>query len=397
MFCRFLMAAALTGCTASAVRGLEPVPATDAVTGKTSPTDVTASDYAPRLDLLALGYGDGRFEVRSPAPGHLLASGKHEERIMNLVLSRDGQRLATCDRGGVIAVSTVQSGELELLPNAPGQDVGLTEPIGLAWDARGARLAIAANGLVRVTDLAAGTSREARIDAGAHAVAFSPDERELVVAGSGLTFLRLPALSLERQIPLPQAPGVAGPPEAADVRYSPDGQSLGVLTMNGVAFVDLASGKLEAAFPQRLSPVGLRYAEDGRILLFGRRSMYMGEPPSHGHRERNPRNDRPAVGRRVSSRWQPDVLGRRDGRGAGVAARLRAESAPLNVRQADHHLHPDRRSPRARHVLTLAHRAGFHEALGHQRRDEGHLAFGSHLGRVLGSAASRPAHPRFAR
>src|SRR5882724_10962615 len=69
-----------------------------------------ATDYSAHLDLLALGYTDGTFEMRCPAPGHVLSRGKHGATVVNLALSPDGQRLVSADKNGVIALSEVQSG-----------------------------------------------------------------------------------------------------------------------------------------------------------------------------------------------------------------------------------------------------------------------------------------------
>ena len=62
--------------------------------------------------------------------------------------------------------------------------------------------------------------------------------------------------------------------------------------------------------------------------------------------------------------------------------------------QSDHHLHEDRRGPRARHLLPPADRAGLHEARGHQRRDARHLPRRPHPGNFCGQAAGEPAHGR---
>ena len=132
----------------------------------------TASDYSAHLDLLALGYHDGSFEVRSPAPQHVLARGQHDTAIENLALTADGQRLATVDRAGVLAVSEIASGELKVLPSAPSADVGLVVPIGLAWDHSGKRLAVTAAGSMRVNEVHSGKTKQANVDTDDNAVVF---------------------------------------------------------------------------------------------------------------------------------------------------------------------------------------------------------------------------------
>ena len=235
-----------------------------------------ASDYSPHLDVLALGYADGSFEVRCPAPQHVLSRGKHEAMVVNVALSPDGQRLVTADRNGIIALSEVQSGELELLPQAPGADVGLRTPVGLAWDSAGKQLAIGSGQFVRVVRIDTGASQQATLSEGANAVAFSPDGAELAVGGERLTFLSLPELKEKRRFALPREDGRQNAPETLDLRYSRDGRWLGVLLQGGVALIELASGATQKAFASDLGPGGLRFANDGRLALFGRSSLYVG-------------------------------------------------------------------------------------------------------------------------
>ncbi len=264
------VAAALVGCGSSSIQPLEPaVPAPSPVG-----CAVTASDYDAHLDLLALGYSDGTFEVRSPAPDHILSRGKHRAAVINLALSTDGRRLATVDDMGTLAVSLVETGELKIFSDALPAAAGAL--VGLAWDESGRRLAVAAGGLIRVVDVESGDDRETHLKESVAAIAFAPGGRELVAAGRHVTFLSLPALETQRQLELPGRSGAES--KVADVRFSPDGRLLGVLLFGGVAFLDVASGQLDATYFDKLQPVGLRFADDGRVAVFGRRTLYVGPP-----------------------------------------------------------------------------------------------------------------------
>src|SRR5262245_56295144 len=101
--------------------GVQPLESPDQVERKLVPSSVTASDYAPRLDVLALGFDDGTFEVRSPAPHHVLSRGKHRSGNLNLALSPDGTKLASLDKQGTLALSLVENGELAVLADVAGE------------------------------------------------------------------------------------------------------------------------------------------------------------------------------------------------------------------------------------------------------------------------------------
>jgi hypothetical protein len=238
-----------------------------------------ASDYSAHLDLMALGYDDGSFEVRSPAPQHVLSRGKHGAGIVNVAVSFDGQRLATADREGVIAVSETGSGELRMLPRAANAEVGLVAPIGLAWDHAGRRLAIASGRTVRVVQVEGGELERAQLDLDVNALAFSVDDRELVVGGSRISFLSLPDLKETRRIALPTEDGwSAEHPHVLDLRFNADGSTLGAQLDVGVALFDVRSNQVEAALMKDVKVVGLRFAGDGRVAVFGRQALYVGPP-----------------------------------------------------------------------------------------------------------------------
>jgi WD40 repeat protein len=266
----------LSACSsAGGVQALSPVegPQSANATSK-SPT---ASDYSAHLDLLALGYHDGSFEVRSPAPQHVLSRGQHDAPIENLALTADGQRLATVDRAGVLAVSEIATGDLKVLPSAPSADVGVVVPIGLAWDHAGKRLAVTAAGILRVIEVDSGKSTQANVDTDDNAVVFSKDDRELAIGGKRITLYRASDLRETRRLPLPTEYGwQAERPNVLDLRYSPDGSKLGALLDVGVAVFDLKTGQVEAALVKDLKAVGLRFASDGRLAVFARDALYIG-------------------------------------------------------------------------------------------------------------------------
>lgn len=237
----------------------------------------TASDYSAHLDLLALGYQDGSFEVRSPAPQHVLSRGQHDNAIENLALTADGQRLATVDRAGVLAISETATGELKVLPSAPNAELGLVTPIGLAWDSTGKRLAVTAAGILRITEVDSSKSKQANVDTNDNAVVFSRDDRELAVGGKRITIYGASDLRETRRLTLPTENGwQAEQPNVLDLRYSPDGSKLGALLDVGVAVFDLKTGQVEAALIRDLKAVGLRFAGDGRVAVFARDALYIG-------------------------------------------------------------------------------------------------------------------------
>jgi len=277
----WLLGIGLLGCSASGVQALVPVEDGPPPEVTWVPRDPAASDYSAHLDLLALGYDDGSFEVRSPAPQHVLSRGRHASPIVNLTLSFDGQRLATADREGALAVSEIATGQLKLLPRAASAEVGLVTPIGLAWDHTGKRLAVASGSALQLVQVDAGATKQIQLDFDVNAVAFSPDDRELVVGGNRISFLRLPELKETHRLALPTEHGwQAEQPHVLDLRFSPDGGTLGALLDVGVALFDLGTKQVEAALLKDANLVGLRFASDGRIAVFGRHGFYVGPAKS---------------------------------------------------------------------------------------------------------------------
>jgi WD40 repeat protein len=262
----------LSGCSSAGVEGLEvrdpdSAPQTQAV------RDVVASDYASRVDLLALGYADGRFEVRSPAPHHVLSRGKHASTILNVALSPDGRFLATADARGFVAISEIESGSYGLLPRLTDGDL---KAVGLAWDGTSKRLAIAAAGHVRVVEPESGASTEKSYRMRTSAVAFNPAVDELLVAGKQLSYLSLPGLDLLRHADPPLIRRGEYEVNVLDVRFSSDGRWLGVLTKEGIALLDVPAGTTSSVDLTEMAPVGLRFAADGRLAVFGRGALYVG-------------------------------------------------------------------------------------------------------------------------
>jgi WD40 repeat protein len=266
----------LLGCSsAGGVKALVAVEGPQA--GVATSQSPTASDYSAHLDLLALGYADGSFEVRSPAPQHVLSRGQHDNAIENLALTADGQRLATVDRAGVLAVSETATGDLKVLPSAPSAELGVVVPIGLGWDHAGKRLAVTAAGILRVIEVDSGQTKQGNVDTNDNAVVFSNDDRELAVGGKRITLFNASDLRETRRLPLPTEYGwQAEQPNVLDLRYSPDGSKLGALLDVGVAVFDLKTGQVEAALVKDLKAVGLRFASDGRLAVFARDALYIG-------------------------------------------------------------------------------------------------------------------------
>jgi WD40 repeat protein len=156
---RAILTIALAGGCSPSVQALE-APADPQ--SKVVASHVTARDYSARLDLLSLGYDDGTFEVRTPAPHHVFSRGKHDSRIADVALSNDGTRLASIDAGGVVAISVVETGELTLVTNV-GAELGHGARRGLSWDGSGNRLAIGSGRTLRLLDLRSGDSQQVEL------------------------------------------------------------------------------------------------------------------------------------------------------------------------------------------------------------------------------------------
>jgi hypothetical protein len=269
----------LSACSSPAVEGLQARDP-DAETARPEAVrDVTASDYAARVDLLALGYADGHFEVRSPAPQHVLSRGKHEAPILNVALSPDGRLLASADANGNVAVSEIETGSYGILPKLPHAQ-GKLSAVGLAWDAHGKRLVIAAGVDLRVIEPETGASQERSFPKPANAVVFTPDGKQLIVAGTQLSFLDASSLEPMRSSSPPGPAGGKNVSPVLNVRFSPDGQWLGVLYTDRVVLENQQQGTAQVASLAEMSAVGLRFAMDGRVAIFGRRALYVGPPSS---------------------------------------------------------------------------------------------------------------------
>jgi hypothetical protein len=312
----FSLGWSLPGCSSAGVEGLE---ARDPDSGpQTSAVrDVVASDYAAHVDLLALGYADGHFEVRSPAPHHVLSRGKHAGTILNVALSPNGRFLATADALGHVAISEIESGSYGVLPKLTDGDL---KAVGLAWDGASKRLAIAAAGQVRVVEPESGASTEKSYHMRLSAAAFHPQSEELVVAGDNLSYLGLPKLELLRRADAPAFRRRQPPLDVLDVRFSSDGHWLGVLTKNGVALHDVAAGTAWSADLTDMAPVGLRFAADGRLAVFGRGAIYVGAATSPG-------DIRSGTRKTAGTLW--DVEFRQDGSLMLLGDELDAELASL--------------------------------------------------------------------
>jgi hypothetical protein len=203
----------------------------------------------------------------------VLSRGKHGFEVVNVALSSDAKKLATADAMGTLALSAVESGELEVLSSSlPLESNGL---VGLAWDSVGRRLAVCAGTLIRIVDTESGSVRETQMGENVRAVAFAPDGARLVAAGRSLHFLNLADLRVAEKHDLtPNAPNA----KITDIRFSPDGRLLGILMLGAAGFFDVESKQAEVAELRGINPVGLRFASDGRVAIFGRRALYVGPP-----------------------------------------------------------------------------------------------------------------------
>jgi hypothetical protein len=132
---------------------------------------------------------------------------------------------------------------------------------------------------VRVVQVEGGELGQAQLDLDVNALAFSFDDRELVVGGTRISFLSLPDLKETRSIELPTEHGwSAEHPHVLDLRFNADGSTLGAQLDVGVALFDARSNRVEAALMKDVKVVGLRFAGDGRIAVFARQALYVGPP-----------------------------------------------------------------------------------------------------------------------
>jgi hypothetical protein len=138
---------------------------------------------------------------------------------------------------------------------------------------------MAVGGRVRVLDLAAEKRTEVELDQPVTALTFTPDGQRLVAAGLRITVLMLPDLKVADNIDIPKGQRDV---RITDVRYSSDERLLGVLMLGGAAFIDVESGQVDVAHFSSFDPVGLRFGPDGRALLFGRQSLYLGPASAQG-------------------------------------------------------------------------------------------------------------------
>jgi WD40 repeat protein len=265
----------VVGCGSAGVQPLVPLDDAEQAEASRATGAPAASDYSAYLDVLALGYPDGRFEVRSPAPLHVLSRGRHDAPIVNVALSADGQRLATVDTSGQVAVSDVDSGALGLLPRAHAGPLS-EGSVGLAWAHTGNRLAVAAGHSVRLLPLDEGESRETKLDSLVISVAFAYGDTLLAVGGEGVRLLQVPSLEPAKTPVLPEGVGCGA--RVLSVRFSDNGQTLGALCSRGIALFDLRTGKAQVIPVAGPPLVGLRLAADGKIALFSRHSLYVGDP-----------------------------------------------------------------------------------------------------------------------
>lgn len=268
---RYFYALALfsLACSSTSIQGLrEP----ESSNGGYTAAPVTASDYSANVDALALGYADGTFELRSPAPAHVLGRGRHTAAIMGVALSKDAQQLATVDSAGHVAISSIDDGSVATLADLELDRSSGAPSLGMGWDGAGKQLALASGSMVRVVDVEDCSATEKQLPSRVTALSFSPNGKQLLVAGSKLYYLSLPALDVQKQLSMPEGAGAV----VTDMSFSRDGRSLGLVTPNGVAFLSSGADHFDFAPLPKLKPVGIRFADDGRVAVFGRSAVYAG-------------------------------------------------------------------------------------------------------------------------
>jgi hypothetical protein len=108
------------------------------------------------------------------------------------------------------------------------------------------------------------------------ALSFTHDGKQLIVAGKRLHWLDTERLRPTRELALPTQPSSGRAFTVTDVRFSPDDKTLAVLLLGGLALIDVPSGHADVAELPNLDPVGVRFAPDGRLALFGRHAVYVG-------------------------------------------------------------------------------------------------------------------------
>jgi WD40 repeat protein len=263
-FACFLSAGLMLGCGASEFKALGSVECVPR-----GAASVTASDYDAGHDTVALGYRDGSFELRRGAT-EVFACGGHSVPISNVAFSPDGAVLASGDIVGRVALSHVEERKTEPLVELA------SEIFGLAFSPSGSLIALSAGPEVMLIDRSGTRVARASLPEDVGAVTFSRDGKMLIAASRSITFLSVPNLRMERSVTLrPEGSRERGEP-ATDVRFSPNGRRLGVLLLGGVAVLDLDTWRLAIETAIGWDPVGLRFAPNGRMAVFGRDRLYVG-------------------------------------------------------------------------------------------------------------------------
>ncbi|MEM7308951.1 MAG: protein kinase [Planctomycetota bacterium] len=212
-------------------------------------------EYSPAGRLLASGGDGGRVRVWDAATGELLQ--RLETRgqlITNVAFSPDGALLAAADNRGAVWLwdvpQALAGGAVgRLLYDAPGRSRDLV------FHPDGKRIA-GAHELVRITNVEDGADF-VELSAGgtmAQSVDFSPDGSRLITAGTAARLRVFDTATWERLADLPSPDGRGYSHHRWPVRWSPDGERVAALTLDGKLHV------LDA----ELRPVRLYSAHDAR-------------------------------------------------------------------------------------------------------------------------------------
>lgn len=212
--------------------------------------------------ILALAKVNGNFEIRN-GKGDLLLEGNHPQALP-LAVSADDRLVATGDRGGVLRIWDLSTGDYRSYE-------GHTDWIRDArFTADGKRIVTASSdGDARVWELATGESRRYPVEPGktwlAMRVALSPDGQFAAVAGVSRYLLLIDMTSGE----------VAGryPTEiylstVHSLRFSPDSKTLAIgYGVGEIRLLDTATGNFTGRYRRHKDHVrDLRFSPDGTLI-----------------------------------------------------------------------------------------------------------------------------------
>jgi WD40 repeat protein len=225
-------------------------------------------DFSPDGKQLATAGADNLAHVWDLATGkELMALAGHTAPVDRVIFSPDGTRLATIDHSGEARLWDAASGQtLFSLDAFKGGPIQITNPIGIAFNRDGSRLATAGSTFVKIWDTHTGQAvLTLPLEPGmlAYAVAFSPDGKHLAVSFRGGSVNVLDATTGKKLFNLPGHTG-----SVLHMAYSHDGTRIATASVDGTARLwDASTGVEQFALTGHTGQVtGLAFSPDGTRL-----------------------------------------------------------------------------------------------------------------------------------